>query len=76
VGRMNPLLKRGIMAKCILMFAVKRREHRAWTVEPWLLTRLGGWVRENPSHQVFVAKDLADLDGLAQAPHAGVDKEE
>jgi hypothetical protein len=51
-------------------------EPLAWTLEPWLLTRLGGWVRENPSHQGFVAKDLAELDGLAAAPHAGVDKEE
>jgi uncharacterized membrane protein YccC len=41
------------------------REPLAWTLEPWLLTRLGGWVRENPSHQEFVAKDLAELDGLA-----------
>lgn len=37
----------------------------SWTLEPWLLTRLGGWVRENPSHQGFVAKDLGELDGLA-----------
>jgi hypothetical protein len=44
------------------------KEPLAWTLEPWLLTRLGGWVRENPSHQAFVAKDLAGLDGLARAP--------
>jgi hypothetical protein len=43
-------------------------EPLSYTVEPWLLTRLGGWVRENPSHQGFVAKDLGDLDGLAVAP--------
>jgi uncharacterized membrane protein YccC len=41
------------------------KEPLAWTLEPWLLTRLGGWVRENPSHQAFVAKDLAELDALA-----------
>jgi hypothetical protein len=52
------------------------KEPLAWTLETWLLTRLRRWVRENPSHQGFAAKDLAERDGLAQAPHAGVDKEE
>jgi len=46
-------------------------EPLAWTLEPWLLTRLGGWVRENPSHQGFVAKDLAELDALAKPPKDG-----
>jgi hypothetical protein len=44
------------------------KEPLAWTLEPWLLTRLAGWVRENPSHQGFVAKDLAELDALAARP--------
>jgi hypothetical protein len=39
-----------------------------WTVEPWLLTRLAEWVRENPSHSGFDTKDLAELDALARAP--------
>ena len=43
-------------------------EPLAWTIEPWLLTRLGGWVRENPSHGGFEAKDLAEFDQLATAP--------
>jgi uncharacterized membrane protein YccC len=47
------------------------KEPLAWTLEPWLLTRLGGWVRENPSHQGFVAKDLAELDALAKPPKDG-----
>ena len=53
-------------------------EPLSWTLEPWLLTRLGGWVLANPSHQGFVAVSLAELDGLAAkpAPHAGVDEEE
>jgi hypothetical protein len=29
--KMNPLPKWGIMARCKLMFAVRRREYRAWT---------------------------------------------
>jgi len=33
--------------------------------EAWLLTRLAGWVSENPRHQGFAAKDLPKLDGLA-----------
>ena len=37
-----------------------------WTLEAWLLTRLAGWVSENPRHQGFVEKDLAELDALAQ----------
>jgi uncharacterized membrane protein YccC len=36
-----------------------------WMVEAWLLTRLAGWVSENPMHQGFAAKDLPELDGLA-----------
>ena len=36
-----------------------------WTVEAWLLTRLAGWVSENPRHQGFAAKDLPEFDGLA-----------
>jgi predicted Zn-dependent protease len=36
-----------------------------WMVEAWLLTRLAGWVSENPRHQGFAAKDLPELDGLA-----------
>jgi hypothetical protein len=40
-------------------------EPLSWTLEPWLLTRLSGWVRENPSHQGFVAQTLPELDGLA-----------
>ena len=51
-------------------------EPLAWTLEPWLLTRLSGWVRENPSHQGFVAQTLPELDGLARAPHASVAGEE
>jgi uncharacterized membrane protein YccC len=38
-----------------------------WTIEPWLLTRLGAWVRDNPSHQAFMDKTLAELDSLAHA---------
>ena len=37
-----------------------------WTVEAWLLTRLAGWVSENPRHQGFAAKDLPELDALAE----------
>jgi hypothetical protein len=33
--------------------------------EAWLLTRLAGWVSENPRHQGFAAKNLPELDGLA-----------
>jgi hypothetical protein len=44
------------------------KEPLAWTIEPWLLTRLAGWVRENPSHGGFQAKDLAELDALAARP--------
>ena len=36
-----------------------------WMVEAWLLTRLAGWVSENPRHQGFAAKDLPEFDGLA-----------
>ena len=35
-------------------------------VEAWLLTRLAGWVSENPRHQGFAAKTLAELDALAE----------
>jgi hypothetical protein len=34
--------------------------------EAWLLTRLAGWVSENPRHQGFAAKALAELDALAE----------
>jgi hypothetical protein len=37
-----------------------------WTVEEWLLTRLAGWVSENPRHQGFAAKTLPELDALAE----------
>ena len=37
-----------------------------WTVEAWLLTRLAGWVSENPRHQGFAAKTLPELDALAE----------
>jgi hypothetical protein len=40
-------------------------EPLGWMVEEWLLTRLAGWVSENPRHQGFAAKDLPELDGLA-----------
>jgi hypothetical protein len=40
-------------------------EPLGWMVEAWLLTRLAGWVSENPRHQGFAAKDLPELDGLA-----------
>jgi len=40
-------------------------EPLGWMVEAWLLTRLAGWVSENPRHQGFAAKDLSELDGLA-----------
>jgi hypothetical protein len=43
-------------------------EPLAWTIEPWLLTRLSGWVRENPSHPGFVAQTLPAADRLASAP--------
>ena len=33
--------------------------------EEWLLTRLAGWVSENPRHQGFAAKTLPELDALA-----------
>jgi hypothetical protein len=34
--------------------------------EAWLLTRLAGWVSENPRHQGFAAKTLPELDALAE----------
>jgi hypothetical protein len=34
--------------------------------EEWLLTRLAGWVSENPRHQGFAAKALPELDALAE----------
>jgi hypothetical protein len=34
--------------------------------EAWLLTRLAGWVSENPRHQGFAAKPLPELDALAE----------
>ena len=34
--------------------------------EAWLLTRLAGWVSENPCHQGFAAKALPELDALAE----------
>ena len=37
-----------------------------WTLEAWLLTRLAGWVSENPRHQGFAAKTLPELDALAE----------
>jgi hypothetical protein len=37
-----------------------------WTVKAWLLTRLAGWVSENPRHQGFAAKTLPELDALAE----------
>ena len=37
-----------------------------WTLEAWLLTRLAGWVSENPRHQGFAAKALPELDALAE----------
>jgi hypothetical protein len=40
-------------------------EPLGWMVEEWLLTRLAGWVSENPRHQGFAAKDLPEFDGLA-----------
>jgi hypothetical protein len=43
-------------------------EPLAWTLEPWLLTRLSGWVRENPNHQGFAAQTLPAADSLAGAP--------
>jgi hypothetical protein len=41
-------------------------EPLSWTLEPWLLTRLAGWVSENPRHQGFAAKTLPELDALAE----------
>lgn len=40
-------------------------EPLGWMVQEWLLTRLAGWVSENPRHQGFAAKTLPELDGLA-----------
>ena len=34
--------------------------------EAWLLTRLAGWVSENPRHQGYANKALAELDALAE----------
>jgi hypothetical protein len=34
--------------------------------EAWLLTRLAGWVSENPRHQGFAAKTLPERDALAE----------
>jgi hypothetical protein len=33
--------------------------------EAWLLTRLAEWVSENPRHQGYANKALAELDALA-----------
>jgi uncharacterized membrane protein YccC len=41
-------------------------EPLGWMIQEWLLTRLAGWVSENPRHQGFAAKALAELDALAE----------
>jgi hypothetical protein len=41
-------------------------EPLGWMVQEWLLTRLAGWVSENPRHQGFAAKTLPELDALAE----------
>jgi hypothetical protein len=46
-------------------------EPLGWMVQEWLLTRLAGWVSENPRHQGFAAKDLSELDGLASEATPG-----
>ncbi len=47
-----------------------RTQHFGWTVEAWLLTRLAGWVSENPRHQGFAARTLPELDALAEPSDA------
>jgi hypothetical protein len=41
-------------------------EPLGWMLQEWLLTRLAGWVSENPRHQGFAAKTLPELDALAE----------